>query len=218
MSDWELSYSVLYILKMSQNFKIQESLVNICLGLLFTYLARPFWLSYSVNKNVSSFLFLLYAVLAAFFFLVRKHPISFTKNPADWALGVSATCIIPFLFHPLGGTKYILGWCLQSLGVLLQVFSIASLNRSLGIVPANRGVKTNGMYRIVRHPMYMSYLLSISGLVINNMSLYNACVFFIWLAAQLARIRQEELFLSATSKSYRMYIKKTKWCLIPYLY
>ena len=37
--------------------------------------------------------------------------------------------------------------------------SFISLGRSWGIIPANRGVRTGGMYRIVRHPIYANYMV-----------------------------------------------------------
>ena len=34
-----------------------------------------------------------------------------------------------------------------------------SLGRSWGVIPANRGVRSGGMYRLVRHPIYANYIL-----------------------------------------------------------
>lgn len=46
---------------------------------------------------------------------------------------------------------------LVSLGVSFLGF--ASLGRSWGIIPANRGIQRRGLYRIVRHPIYANYMV-----------------------------------------------------------
>ncbi|MEL0253295.1 MAG: isoprenylcysteine carboxylmethyltransferase family protein, partial [Novosphingobium sp.] len=70
-----------------------------------------------------------------------------------------------------------------------------SLRRSFGVAPANRGIKTNGLYRFVRHPIYAGYLVLHIGLFILIPSVYNLAVYAVAWAAQIMRIKAEEALL-----------------------
>ena len=48
-----------------------------------------------------------------------------------------------------------------------------SLGRSFGLMPANRGVVSTGLYRIVRHPIYIGYLITHVGFVLANPAIWN---------------------------------------------
>ena len=47
---------------------------------------------------------------------------------------------------------------LSACGLLVVIGGKLSLGRSFGLMPANRGVVSSGLYRIVRHPIYLGYL------------------------------------------------------------
>jgi len=97
-----------------------------------------------------------------------------------------------------------------SIAFLAKVF----LGRSFGIVPANRGVKQYGVYRIVRHPMYAGYIVNHLGFLLLFFSLHNLVIYAMaWLAFWL-RAREEEKFLE-TDEAYRAYRAKVRYRLIP---
>lgn len=97
-----------------------------------------------------------------------------------------------------------------SIAFLAKIF----LGRSFGIVPANRGVKRFGVYRIVRHPMYAGYILHHLGFLLLFFSLHNVVIYAMaWLALWL-RAREEEKFLE-TDEAYRAYRAKVRYRLIP---
>ena len=45
-------------------------------------------------------------------------------------------------------------------GLTVVIAGKLSLGRSLGFLPANRGVVVSGLYRLVRHPIYLGYLVT----------------------------------------------------------
>ena len=55
---------------------------------------------------------------------------------------------------------------IQLVGLAMATVAMGSLRRSFGLAPANRGVKTAGMYRYVRHPLYAAYLVTFAGYVL----------------------------------------------------
>jgi len=92
-----------------------------------------------------------------------------------------------------------------------------SLNRSLGMVPALRKLKTGGMYRLVRHPLYLSYFVTFSGYLLANSSLRNLLVYLFTMALLVVRINREEAHLSADS-DYRAYMSRVKFRVLPYVF
>ncbi len=107
---------------------------------------------------------------------------------------------------PVGGVV------LVTLAAFLSLASLLSLGRSFGVRPALRTLKTNGIYHFVRHPMYLSYILSDVG---YNLQEWNAGTVLLTLAGWtclLYRIQAEERVLSrdmrwpsfVTSVPYRL--------------
>ena len=78
----------------------------------------------------------------------------------------------------------------------LSLASLLTLGKRFGIRPALRGLAMKGPYRLVRHPMYLSYVLADIG---YNLEEWNAGTLLLVLAGWIAmvhRIRAEEQVLS----------------------
>jgi protein-S-isoprenylcysteine O-methyltransferase Ste14 len=105
----------------------------------------------------------------------------------------------------------------QLVGLLIALASLGTLGRSFGIVAANRGVKTVGPYRFVRHPAYLGYLISYIGYVAENPSVPNLALLFLSTVFQLVRIREEEQLLSRDAE-YESYRRSVRYRLVPLVY
>jgi protein-S-isoprenylcysteine O-methyltransferase Ste14 len=154
--------------------------------------------------------------LVAMLFLLRDRPAAVSDAPLDWLLALAGTAI-PMLFTPVGNGVLPGGAVLIVAGVLLQIGGLLSLNRSFGLVAARRTVKTGGLYRVVRHPLYASYLLMYLGYVLVNTSLANLLLVLLGVALLMARIVREERFL-ARDLHYLDYMNRVKYRLIPLLF
>jgi protein-S-isoprenylcysteine O-methyltransferase Ste14 len=102
----------------------------------------------------------------------------------------------------------------QVVGTLGAVACIARLGRSFGVVAANRGVRCDGPYRLMRHPMYGSYLLAEVGYLFGSFSAVNLAVVVVGFAAQVFRMRAEERVLRR-DEAYRRYCERVPHRLIP---
>jgi protein-S-isoprenylcysteine O-methyltransferase Ste14 len=85
-----------------------------------------------------------------------------------------------------------IGIALVVIGNLFQAMAKLSLRRSFGIAPANRGIKSDGLYRFIRHPMYAGYLAVHIGIMILMPSPLNLTLYTIGWWAQILRLRAEE--------------------------
>ena len=102
-------------------------------------------------------------------------------------------------------------------GTACQFYAKTSLGRSFGLLPAHRGLVGSGPYRLVRHPMYLGYLIGQTGFILVNFSWRNLSILVgIYLALGL-RISREEAVLESSSE-YCEYRKEVPWRLIPYIY
>jgi protein-S-isoprenylcysteine O-methyltransferase Ste14 len=102
-------------------------------------------------------------------------------------------------------------------GNVVQISGKLFLRRSFGIAPANRGIKRDGLYRFVRHPIYAGYLFTHIGILLIMPSLVNLVIYAIGWWAQILRIQAEEAWLTQ-DPDYRDYQAQTRWRLIPGLY
>lgn len=197
---------------MKQN---KYTVTNIFIASAWFYFAWGFFLSFQTSHKPSTLVFLIAESLTAILFLVRDDPVLVSKSSRDWLCGFLGT-FLPLLFRPSSG-MFMAGEIILIVGVAFQIASLLSLDRSFGIVPANRGVKTNGAYRFVRHPMYLSSIIFSTGYVLANISLWNGAFFLFIVSAQILRIFNEEEFFSQREE-YESYKEKVRWRLVPLVF
>ena len=99
-------------------------------------------------------------------------------------------------------------------GSAVSLAAKAFLGRSFGMVAANRGVKDNGIYRFVRHPMYLGYMLSHLGFVLVFFSSANVAIYTVVWACFWLRAKEEEKIL-LRDPEYQAYARKVRFRLVP---
>lgn len=123
--------------------------------------------------------------------VTRRQAFTLSHSPRDWLVAFLGTAS-PVLFRDGWAILPTLGLIIQLTGLLLSIVALSALGRSFGIVAANRGVKTGGLYRWVRHPLYGAYLISQSGFLLGNLSVSNLVLFGVWVGCQHLRAVTEE--------------------------
>jgi protein-S-isoprenylcysteine O-methyltransferase Ste14 len=118
---------------------------------------------------------------------------------------------------PSGHVPVWVGGLVMIAGGLLSIAAKVALNRSFGLAAANRGVKRQGPYRFMRHPMYAGYILTQAGFLMCNPSAWNIGVYLIAWTVQVLRIQAEEKVLMDDA-AYRDYAATAPFRLVPGLY
>lgn len=103
---------------------------------------------------------------------------------------------------------------ISGVGLAIVVLGKLSLGRSFGLAPANRGVVCSGLYRIVRHPIYLGYVLTHVGFVIAHPAGWNMWTLAAADVALLLRAICEERTL-ALDPQYRAYMQRVRWRILP---
>ena len=153
-------------------------------------------------------------VVALVFF--RRPAQVLSHRPGDWVLAFGAT-LAPTLVRPGESGPSMLGSAavlLMLLGVCVQVGSKSMLGRRFGVVAANRGICASGPYRVVRHPIYLGYLLTHIGFLCIYPSGWNATIYALAYCLMIPRIFAEERLLRC-DPAYVAYCQRVRSRLIP---
>lgn len=190
-----------------------ERVCNLLLALMFLRFMLLNLSDLSATLRLSSLLMLTKVTADTFFYLTRKPAQQISTSVYDWVIGILGAWT-NFFFISTAGTDSWVATSIQITGLSLQVAGILSLNRSIGFVPANRGIRTSGMYRFVRHPLYFAYTVSFLGYLLNHFTAHNLLVYCFMLGMFILRILAEERLLSRAPE-YREYMQKVPYRLLP---
>ena len=146
----------------------------------------------------------------------RRTANEISRRSADWVIGFGGT-LLPLMVVRSDDAVLAQGTILLLLGFVIAVSAQLSLWRSFGVVAANRGVRTGGVYGLVRHPMYLGYFLTHLGFLLTNPALWNVAVYAVWTACQLYRVRAEERVLSGDT-AYVAFTRRVRYRLVPFVY
>jgi protein-S-isoprenylcysteine O-methyltransferase Ste14 len=133
-------------------------------------------------------------------YIARRDASSISQSPLLWVLAFAGTCVTLLLRPTAPAMPSGVGNIVQLVGIAAIVASMLSLRRSYGIVPANRGIRTGGLYML--------------GFVIANPSGWNIGLWLCDCALQFSRACAEERFLSV-DPIYSQYRTRVKYRLIP---
>jgi protein-S-isoprenylcysteine O-methyltransferase Ste14 len=162
---------------------------------------------------------LLFNSLLVFFFLTRRISSVTSARMSDWLVALSTVILSMSLKpHPVGDPLLqLISLGLQAVGLSVMLYSLLSLGKSFGIVPANRSIKRTGAYAWIRHPLYASEMVFYVGFFFGHATWLNGLTIILILLGQLWRVRAEEHLLLKDDQ-YRAYCLCVPYRFIPKLF
>jgi len=191
---------------------VQDALLVVVSAIFFYYQA----LGASDGSLVNAGFAAEQAILVAMF-LTRRRSRATSSRPFEWLVASGGWLPLLARPHEAEGPLALAGAILQAGGLGLTCAAMLSLGRSFGVVAANRGLKVHGLYRFVRHPVYLAHSVTFVGFFMANPTPWNAFVGIATLACQVFRMSAEERVLAATSE-YDDYRRHVRWRLLPGVY
>ncbi|MCD6289255.1 MAG: isoprenylcysteine carboxylmethyltransferase family protein [Anaerolineae bacterium] len=181
-------------------------------------LAATFWAVYAaaylqqaiITHNLMGLGLFAYYSLVVWLFINRVP----AKRSGSWVMTTLALVgmVLPIIgLSPSSKGLPTPGTIIQFLGLAGMLVSTASLGKSFAIAPADRGLRTSGTYRWIRHPLYASELWFYVGYLIANWSQRNIAVLCLAIALTVVRIQYEEKLIAG----YHHYARRVRWRLVP---
>jgi protein-S-isoprenylcysteine O-methyltransferase Ste14 len=103
-------------------------------------------------------------------------------------------------------------------GLGISSMGLFDLGKSFSVLPAARELKTEGIYKIVRHPIYLGYILNGIGILILYPTVLNFALLLCFVICQVWRIKLEEDVLCDEFSTYKNYRSVVKFKLFFYVY
>ena len=181
----------------------------------FAIVCYGFWRNFLQTGKWTSLLWLVSEGIIVLLLVFRRESRRLSRRPWDWLVALGGTFTV-LLVRPATAAvaPESVGVALQLAGTLFEGYGKVYLGRSFGIVAADRGIVVGGPYRIVRHPIYLGYLVTHVGFLLANWSSRNIAIYIVEYFFQVARILSEERLLK-DDDGYRVYCERVRYRLIP---
>ena len=196
-----------------------DAVARVVIAGLFLGLAYRIGLNVFETGRLSGLFLLTSELLVVVLTIIRRH-----ASQVDRTLKVRLIAAVsvagPFMLRPAAEAALFsepLALAISGAGLAVVIAGKLSLGRSFGLLPANRGIVCSGVYRSIRHPIYLGYLLTHVAFLMANASLWNTVALVTADIALLMRAHFEERTLGADAV-YQRYRETVPWRLLPGLY
>jgi protein-S-isoprenylcysteine O-methyltransferase Ste14 len=195
---------------------LADNFARAALVVLFSLMAYRVGHSFLETGRLTGLLLLASEGLVVVFTVLRRAPGAVDRSLRARLL-TTVSALGPPLVMPAVAAPWVPGWLtvpVGAIGLLIVIAGKLSLGRSFGLIPANRGIVSSGLYRLVRHPIYMGYLVTHVAFLAANPMLWNFALLIVADLGLLARAVCEERTL-ALDEQYRVYQTKVRWRVLP---
>ncbi len=161
--------------------------------------------------------------LIAWLFLIRRPSVESGRGRnwlADIAAVAGSVIVVGLSMAPqtLDHMLVIAGAeTLLTAGLAVMVCGVISLGRSFGVMPRARGLVRTGLYRQIRHPIYLGEFLAFGGMLLPTLSPFTFAIYVTFALLQAYRMAQEERTLEGAYPEYAQF-RATTSRLLPGIY
>jgi protein-S-isoprenylcysteine O-methyltransferase Ste14 len=195
---------------------LADRVARILVIALFSFMAVRIGADFLVTGRLTGPLLLASEALVVIMTVFRRAPAAVDRSIRARVLTtlslLGPPLVRPSIIAPLAPEVLTVGFSV--VGLLVVIAGKISLGRSFGLIPANRGIVSTGLYRLVRHPIYLGYLITHVAFVAANPTIWNVAVLLTADIALLARAVCEEGTL-ARDEAYRQYQTQVRWRVVP---
>ena len=189
--------------------------------LLFCVTATEFVLLFVLTPTftIADWIYVLQHLLVLGIALTRPAP-----RMRDYSISSSIAVGVAYLYpyaqviwlrwSPGSETSPVAGLVLVILAAGLSLVSLLTIGRLFGVRPALRGLVTRGPYKLVRHPIYLSYLIADIGYNLQEWNPVTIALVLAGWASLVYRIKAEERLLSHHS-GWQAYAASVRYRLLP---
>jgi len=183
---------------------------------LFFGLASRFLNDFQATGRITDLLLVIGEVLVVVLTCLRR-PATVVDRRASARVVTAVSMLAPLMLQPAHDTAVLpeaYAAIFVGLGLITVVAGKISLGFSFGLLPANRGIMDHGLYRFVRHPIYLGYLLIHIPFLAAHPSTWNLVLLLVGDSTLIVRALYEEQTL-VRDPEYVRYCQTVKWRLVP---
>ena len=193
-------------------------LVNIAVAAFFSYYIYDSIIRLATGTCVTLLIALLFRNTSiTMVFLLRRPSKLTSRNVGDWIAAIGGT-FITYLYtgqaKPINPFLVPTAYVVMIVTAFISTIGIINLGQSFGLVPANRGIKTDLLYGIVRHPLYLLYTIYDLAVISLAFSLHNCYICILHALFSYLRAKREENILMQDI-AYKEYASKTRYMFLP---
>lgn len=193
-----------------------DSMARILIIALFSFMAVRLGADFLETGRLTGLLLLASEALVVVFTVLRRAPAAVDRSMRARVLTTMSLLgpplVRPSSVDPIASEAVTVA--LSALGLLVVIGGKLSLGRSFGLIPANRGIVSTGLYKLVRHPIYLGYLVTHFAFAAANPTMWNLAMLVTADLALMARAVCEEQTL-ARDEAYRAYQTRVRWRVVP---
>lgn len=195
--------------------RLAELFARASISCLFVVLAVRIGREFVATGHFTGLLLLLSEALVVLLTIARRRAVVVDRSWQARVVAAASIVPVPFILPSGGGLAAdALTASISASGLLLIVIGKATLGRSFGLMPANRGIVDHGIYRILRHPIYAGYLVTHVAFLLAHPSLWNLAVLAVSDVALMVRALYEERTL-ARDPAYAAYMTRVRYRVCP---
>ena len=162
-----------------------------------------------------------YLVILAATVVVRTPPIGKARGAEPRVSALLGSFLISaVVLFPRRELAPAVGWVstlLVLVGDSIAAVVLIQLRGSFSIMAEARQLATSGVYRFVRHPLYLAEEIATIGGVMQFLSIWTVMLVILQFACQIRRMNNEEIVLTDVFPEYSTYKQRTAR-IIPGLY